>query len=63
MSAEHIVINPPKLLYIHLHCIQPDLYFGIIISVVNPLVELKCARREYIQYIHTYVACILWGNK
>ena len=39
------MINPPKMLYIHLYCIKPNLYFGIITSVVNPPVELMSASR------------------
>jgi hypothetical protein len=45
MSAKRIMINPPKMLYIRLYCIQPNLYFGIIISVVNPPVDLMSALR------------------
>ena len=45
MTAKRIVINPPKMLYIRLYCIQPNLYFGIITYFVNPLVDLKSVSR------------------
>jgi hypothetical protein len=45
MSAKCIMINPPKMLYICLYCIQWNLYFGIITYFVNPLVDLKSASR------------------
>jgi hypothetical protein len=55
MSAKRIMINPSKMLYIHLYCIQPNLYFGIITYCCKSSVELKCVHQEYILYILTYI--------